>query len=141
MARGAVLCVKCGYNTATGKRTVAGRPAAIGKPKGDQWETPWYKTPYPYIGGVVLILAVLYFLGRDNPGMKLAFVGVAVLYVLTVHIIVTVAAFRTGIGTGFLTLCIPIFAIYFVFKISDNDTLKILYGFAIAMNIALRFIE
>jgi hypothetical protein len=141
LGRGAVLCTKCGYNLATGKRTVAGKPVAAGRPAADPWKTPWYKTAYPYVGVVVLILAVLYFLGRENPGLKLAFVGVAALYVLTVHIIVAVAAFRQGIGTGFLTLCIPLFAIYFVFKMNDNDTLQVLYGFAIVINIALKFIE
>jgi hypothetical protein len=141
LARGAVLCTKCGYNAATGKRTVAGRPVAAGKPAADPWHTPWYKTAYPYIGAVLVIMALLYFLGRDQPVFKLAFVGIAALYVLTVHIIVAVAAFREGVGTGLLTLCIPFFALYFVFKISDSDTLKILYGFAVVVNIALRFIE
>jgi len=134
------LCTQCGYNVATGKRTVAGRRAAPGKPKADAWETPWYRTAYPYIGVVLAILALFYFLGRQNPVFHLALLGVAILYVFTVHIIVVVAAFRVGIGTGFLTLCIPFFAIYFVFKMNDNDTLKILYGTAILINIALRFV-
>jgi hypothetical protein len=120
---------------------VAGKVVAAGRPGADPWKTPWYKTAYPYIGAVVLILAVLFFLGRENPAIKLAFVGVVALYVLAVHIIVAVAAFRDGIGTGFLTLCLPFFAIYYVFKMNDNDTLKLMYGFAIALNIALRFIE
>jgi len=136
-----VLCTQCGYNLATGKRPVAGKPAALGKPTADAWATPWYKPPYPYIGGVLLILGILYFLGRSNPGMKLAFIGVAVLYALVAHIIVTVAAFREGIGTGFLTLCIWIYAVYFVFKINDDDNLKILYGAAIVINLALRFVD
>ena len=120
---------------------VAGKVVPAGKPASDPWETPWYKTAYPYIGAVVLVLAVLFFLGRENPSIKLAFVGVAALYVFTVHIIVAVAAFRDGIGTGFLTLCIPLYAIYYVFKVSESDMLKVLYGFAIALNISLRFIE
>ena len=141
LPRGAVLCTQCGYNLATGRRIVAGKPAAPGKPAASQWEVPWYKTAYPYVGAVVVVMATLYFLGRENPGMKLAFVGVAALYVLTTHIIVAVAAFRQGIGMGFLTLCIPFFALYFVFKVSDSDTLKILYGFAVLLNIALKFID
>src|SRR5712691_4482889 len=32
LPRGAVLCTNCGYNLATGQRTVAGRQAALGKP-------------------------------------------------------------------------------------------------------------
>src|SRR5437867_12035140 len=32
LPRGAVLCTSCGYNLATGKRIVAGQPAALGRP-------------------------------------------------------------------------------------------------------------
>ena len=141
MGRGAVLCTHCGYNLAKGKRTVAGKTVGPGKPAVTQWEVPWYKTVYPYLGAVVLLMALLYALGRENPGMKLAFVGVAALYVLTTHIIVTVSAFREGAGTGFLTLCVPFYALYYVYKVSESDTLQILYGLAIVLNIALRFIE
>src|SRR5512138_2707025 len=58
MARGAILCTQCGYNTATRQRTVAGRPAPLGKPTAASYETPWYATSYPYVGAVVVILAV-----------------------------------------------------------------------------------
>jgi hypothetical protein len=141
LARGAVLCTKCGYNLVTKQRTVAGRPAAPGKPAADQWEVPWYKTPYPYVGALVVAMGTLYFLGRQNPPFMMAFVGIGALYTLTAHIIVAVAAFKEGIGTGFLSLCIPIYALYFVFRVSDSDSLKILYGVAFVVNIVLRFIE
>jgi hypothetical protein len=45
-----------------------------------------------------VVLGVLYFLGRQNPGIMLAFLGAAALYSLTAHIIVVVAAFREGVG-------------------------------------------
>ena len=141
LPRGAILCINCGYNLKTGQRMVAGRPAAPGKPSGDQWETPWYKTAYPYVGLLIVALGLFYLLGRGNPAMMLAFVGTAVLYSLTVHIIVIVAAFRESAGTGFLTLCIPIYAIYFVFKVSDNDTLKILYGVAVLAELSLGLVD
>ena len=70
----------------------------------------------------------------------LAFMGVAVLYYIAVKIIVLVAAFKESVGTGFLTLCIPLYAIYFVFKINDSDTLKLLYGVAALILFSLRFI-
>jgi predicted anti-sigma-YlaC factor YlaD len=141
LSRGAVLCTACGYNLATGQRTVAGRPAALGKPAAPQYDAPWYKTVYPYLGFVVVVLGVLYFLGRGNPAMMLAFLGTAVLYSVTAHIIVVVAAFRESVGTGFLTLCIPFYALYFVFKVSDSDTLKLLYAVAVVINISLRFLK
>ena len=140
LPRGAVLCTACGYNLATGQRTVAGRPAALGKPAAPKYDAPWYKTAYPYLGAVFLLLGVLYFFGRENPDIMLVFVGVAALYCLTVHIIVAVAAFRESVGKGFLTLCVPFYALYFVFKVSESDTLKVLYGSAVLLNIALRFL-
>jgi hypothetical protein len=69
----------------------------------------------------------------------MAFLGLAVLYTLGAHIMVVIAAFKESVGTGFLSLCIPIYAVYFVFKVSDNDTLKVLYGLAVLIDISLRF--
>lgn len=140
MARGAVLCVKCGYNTATGQRTVAGKPAKPGKPAKDQWEKPWYKTAYPYVGAIVAILAVLFFLGKDNPTAQMAFGAVILLYLFGTHILVAVSAFQEGALIGFATLCIPLFAIYYVFKMNDDDTLKILYGIALLIRFSTWFI-
>jgi len=141
LPRGAVLCTQCGYNLVTKQGLVAGQPAAPSKPVANRWETPWYKTAYPYVAALIVVLAILYFLGRGTPAVMLAFVGVAALYSLAAHIIVVVAAFKEGVGTGFLTLCIPIYALYFVFKVQDNDTLKIIYGVAVLINIAMRFVE
>jgi hypothetical protein len=56
----------------------------------------------------VLILVLLYVLGRGNPSIMGAFVGVILIYHVLVHVIVVVAAFQEGAGTGFLTLCIPL---------------------------------
>jgi len=140
LPRGAALCTQCGYNVVTGQRTVAGRPAALGKPTSPNYETRWYQTPYPYLAVVVMVLAVLYFLGKQNPPMMLVFIGTALLYVFVAHIMVVVAAFRESVGTGFLALCIPLYALYFVFKVSDNDSLKIIYAGAILVNISLRFL-
>jgi hypothetical protein len=142
LARGAVLCVNCGYNLTTKQRTVAGRPAAMGKPSSPSGATPWYLSPWPYLGVVIALLGVFYYLGRENPPMMLGFAAVALVYILGVHIITTVHAFSNeGIGTGFLTLCIPLYAIYYVFKVCDSDTLKVLYGFSILLNIGLRVLS
>jgi hypothetical protein len=119
----------------------AGRPMALGKAAATQWETPWYKTPWPYVGALALVLGGLYLMGRENPAMMLAFVGVAALYSFAVHIIVVVTAFKEGAGTGFLALCIPFYALYFVFKVCENDTLKVLYSIALILNFALRFLD
>src|SRR5262245_29752947 len=44
LPRGAVLCTRCGYNLATGQRTVAGRPAPKGRTMAPSGDTPFYKT-------------------------------------------------------------------------------------------------
>jgi hypothetical protein len=141
LARGAVLCVNCGYNLSTGQRTVAGRPAAMGKPVAPQYGTPWYKTAYPYIGSIVVLLGILYFFGKNNPVIMLAFLVTALVYSLAIHIIVLVAAFQESVGTGFMALCIPFYAIYFVFKVHEGETLKILYGTAMLINLAIKFMD
>jgi hypothetical protein len=135
-----VLCTNCGYNLTTGQRLVAGHVVAPGKPSSTQWETPWYQTPWPYLGLLAVVLGIFYLLGRENPAMMLAFLGTAALYSLTIHIIVIVAAFREGVGSGFLTMCVPFYSLYFVFKVNDSDTLKVLYGVAAIINLVLRFL-
>jgi hypothetical protein len=139
LPRGVVLCTRCGYNQATGQRTVAGRLARPGEPITSPGESPWYKTAPPYVGALVVVLGVLYYFGRENPTVMLAFLGVAALYSLTAHIMVVIAAFQESVGTGFLTLCIPFYGLYYVFKVSDSNTLKLLYSVAVIINIALRF--
>jgi hypothetical protein len=140
LPRGAVLCTVCGYNLATRQRTVAGRPAALGRPTAAAPEAVWYKTPYPYLGLLMVVLGLLYWLGQTNPFMKLAFIGVAALYTFGMHIMVAISAFRESAGTGLMALCIPFYAVYYVFKVSEDQTLQLLYGVAFLLNIILRFI-
>jgi hypothetical protein len=118
---------------------VAGRVVPPGFPK-QKGETPWYKTAPPYILVVILLLAGLYILGRSSPPMMLAFIVVVALYCLTVHLIVVVAAFHDGAGQGFLTLCIPLYALYYVYKVNESSTLQMLYGSAVILNVILRFL-
>jgi len=131
LARGASLCTNCGYNLITRQRTVAGRPAALGKPRVHSGEAPWYLTPWPYLGVIALLVGVFYFLGRQNSAFYAGIALVLVLYMIITTILVLVAAFRDSVATGFMTLCIPLYVFYFVFKVNENDTLKVLYGFNI----------
>jgi len=103
-------------------------------------EVPWYKTAYPYIGLLIIVLGVLYYGGKTNPSLMLIFVAVLALYCVGVHILVVVSAFKETVGTGFLALCLPFYAIYYVFKVSENPTLQALYSSAVIINIILRFL-
>src|SRR5205807_4914934 len=122
LPRGAVICTRCGYNLATKKRTVAGRVVPMGAAMAPSGEVPWYKTAYPYIGVLVLLLGLLYYGGKTNRSLMVIFIAVLVLYCLGVHILVVISGFKESVGTGFLTLCLPFYAIYYVFKVSENPT-------------------
>jgi len=97
-------------------------------------------TPWPYIGVVVLLVGLFYFLAQQNSAFYLGIAAVLLLYWLTTTIILLIAAFKESVATGLMTLCIPFYAFYFVFKVNDNDTLKILYGFNIVIGLCFRFI-
>jgi hypothetical protein len=140
LPRGAVICTRCGYNLATKTRTVAGRAVPPGTAMAPKTDAPWYKTAPPYIIAVVLVLGGLYMAGRNSPPMMLAFVAILAVYCLGVHILVVVAAFQEGMGQGFLTLCIPLYALYYVYKVSESSTLQLLYSSAVVINIILRFL-
>jgi DNA-directed RNA polymerase subunit RPC12/RpoP len=141
LARGTVLCTKCGYNLVTKQRLGAGQVAAAKRGKAGVGEEKWYATAYPYIGVVLVILAALYFLGKENASMQMAFLGVAALYYVVVQIMVLVAAFRHSVGTGFLTLCVPFYGVYFVLKVSESPALKALYASAIGVGLSLKFLR
>jgi len=139
LASGAVLCTQCGYNVRTGQRMpsrpVTGKPArrAAATPHG----TDWFRTPYPYLAMFVAGMSVLFFFARNNQAALLAYLGVCVLYIFTVHIVMLVCAFRASIGQGFLCLCIPFYALYFVFKQSESSLLMAFYGVAMLLNFSL----
>ncbi|MEY4384749.1 MAG: hypothetical protein RLY20_32 [Verrucomicrobiota bacterium] len=137
MPRGAVLCTSCGYNTVTRQRVRTGSAAAAIASSG---EAKWYQTPWPYIGLTVVLIGLFYALGKVNPAFYLGIAGTLGIYFLVVEILMLISAFKEGVGTGLLCLCIPIYALYYVFKVSENDTLKILYGFNVIIWIALKFI-
>jgi len=123
----------------TRQRTVAGRPAALGKPQVQSGEAPWYKTPWPYVGAAVLLVGIFYLLGKQNPAFYLGMAAVLIIYYLTTTILVLIAAFKESVATGFLTLCFFPYALYFVFKVNDDDTLKILYAFNVVIIICIKF--
>jgi hypothetical protein len=101
--------------------------------------TIWYKTVYPYLGAYLLLMAVTYLMAPGNPGMALTFIGLFLLYFLTVHITTTVFAFKDdGVAKGFLCLCIGIYAIYYVLKVSERTYLKVLYSVLVVLGIASR---
>ena len=133
LAPAAILCVHCGFNLRTGQRPQSRSASTPGRaPARDAW----WRSSNLYLGLLVAILIVLYCFARSSEGALFGFVALQLLFTLTVQIIVIVAAFREDAGTGFLTLCIPFYAIYFVFSKSESPLLKKLYTTAIIANLA-----
>jgi hypothetical protein len=138
----AIMCVKCGTNLKTGqKMNIPGaRPGARPATRPPAAPSVWYKTPYPYLGLYMLLLVGTYFMASGNPAMKLTFIGALLLYLIGSHIAVTVCAFKDdGIGKGFLCFCIGIYAVYYVFKVSERPFLKVLYGISCLLGLAAKF--
>jgi len=119
----------------------AGQPAGLVKVAARQSAALWYTNPYAYVGVLMVVLAILYGLGRNHSAVMQAFAVIAIAYIVIVHIIVLIAAFQEGIGTGFLTMCVPFFAVYVVYFVVGNRTLKVLYGAALLLSVALRLLD
>jgi len=135
------MCVKCGTNLKTGQKMARpGMPAAGIKPqRAPAGPSVWYKTVYPYLGAYLLLMAVTYLMAPGNPLMGLAFAGLFLLYIFAVHITTAVFAFKDdGVGKGFLCLCIGIYALYYVLKVSERSYLKVLYGVVAVLGLASR---
>jgi hypothetical protein len=142
LPRGAVLCTRCGFNLATGQRTVAGRPAPRGRAMAPRGDTKWYKTSYPYLGAFALVMLTLLLVGRtgskDGPNLAIiAYLGLGILFYAGVRMMTVVLAFKDGAGTGFLCLCLEFYAIRWVYSESENSFLKASYPLAILLALLL----
>ncbi len=88
----------------------------------------------------MVLLVATYFMAPGNPVMALAFLALLLLYLVGIYITTAVFAFiDDGAGKGFLCLCIGIYAVYYVTKISERSYLKVLYGIAAVLGLAARF--
>ena len=141
MAGGAVLCTQCGYNAKTGKRSAAAVAEPVGaarKATGSRTgggvselvTKPWFA--FVAITGLFVVLSLL---SRGNESMAALCGGLLGLSNLVISIVILVCAFQSGIGTGFLTLCVPFYVIYFVFVVNDNSLVKVLFGASLASSL------
>lgn len=112
LPRGAVICTHCGLNRATGKKMVKGRLQA---PEETGVAPKWYQTPYPYIGTVLVMLAVLAPLGRSSPYCQSATFLLLVTYLLVVRIILIREAYEWGLFHAFLIFVFPSYIVFLFF--------------------------
>jgi hypothetical protein len=146
----AMICTLCGTNLETGQRIQQKPPTPSKKPGAKRSKArsaagedgPWYKTPYPYLGLFVAIVGALYYFGRESPGAMIGFALALLAYILVSHIIVVVVAFKDeGVVSGLLCLCIPLYAAYYVFFRSENQTLQAIYGVSVVIALIFRFLN
>ena len=135
--RGVVVCTRCGYNMSTGRRAPAPKVVAAAKPKkAPKSRSESRSAAATEVGTVVgalgvglpvLILGGLFLMAMQNPEGALLYFAVQGLYAVVVAILVLVAAFRHSVGTGFMTLCVPFFALYFVYSVNQSPGLKLMF--------------
>jgi hypothetical protein len=126
LPRGAQICRNCGLNLATGRpaaHAMAGTRTAARLRK-----SKWYESPYPYIGGVLLVLAVFDFLGQRNPVLKGVSGAMTILYMLVVTIVVLRAAKEEGLVHALLIWLIPPYARYFLLAVNKDKSLIALWA-------------
>ena len=129
---GAILCTSCGMNLRTGKKV---QPQTAASP-----------SPRPLgsgigrvhkIGiGLLLFFGALFGLAFTNQTIAWAYHAVQLLFGLVVGIMVIVNAFQESAGQGFLTLCVPCYALYFVYARCESALIKWLFTIAILTRVA-----
>lgn len=134
----AKLCTECGYDLVTGQRlqmqtqsAPPPRPGAFPPAPAPTRKKPLASeglNPNIVAGVIVLVLGVLYALARSNPEMALVYVAVQGIYSLVIAVMVLIKAFQESTGTGFMTLCIPCYILYFVYGLSESPMLKALFS-------------
>lgn len=131
---GSVLCMNCGYNQKGGKQV----STKVGKPKkvrdddsgGGPGIANLIKNPLvvsaTYVITMLLMMLALK-ASPDNVAVGGIFALVYLLMSLSIGIGILIDAFRESIATGFLTLCIPFYILYFVFGVSESAWVKYMF--------------
>lgn len=114
---GGALCTNCGFNTATGGRLAVKQVREKRDWSGTTGAMGWLINP----GVAALVALALYglamALAMGHPNRAdggVVFSAWHLPFSLGVSIFVLVLAFRESVGTGFLTLCVPCYVLYFL---------------------------
>lgn len=140
------VCKACGHDTRphtptpiTPKKAAAAAGPGAGGGGAAAMSLPNFLQS-PKIVGLIQagLLLGLFALAKSSAGLFPLYMLVACVYGIGVGLWALVAAFRTSVGTGFLTLCVPFYAFYFVYAKSGNPFLQGSYTVAIISMILLR---
>ena len=88
-----------------------------------------------------IFFGIFYVIALMSEEVAIGFVLVQSLFSLAVGVLVLVFAFRESIATGFLTLCVPCYSLYFVFAVCENQFVKWLFLLSILTSIAGLFLN
>lgn len=139
---GAVLCTNCGYQTTTGRHLEAKTIKAKHETSREIGGLVGLLRSPPGVALVALIFFGIFFvLARSDESIAAGYLLVQGFFGLAVGVTVLVLAFREGIGTGLLTLCLPFYSLYFVFAVCDNQHVKLLFPLSILASVAGYFLD
>lgn len=136
VADGTVICTSCGYNTQTGQRLSV---KTVKAPRESSFELSGMLGlvlgPYGVALIIGALMAVLFAVAQGDETKVFAYLALDGLFALAIGVVTLIFAFRESAGTGFLTLCVPCYAVYFIYGVSDNSYLRILFPLSILMRI------
>ncbi len=132
---GARICVSCGLDIATGKKKkMAKARKAKAKGGGSASSGEGIVSQSWFLGACATVFFVVFALiARGNPDMEVAYSGVAMLFAAGIGIWVLISAFGESTTHGILCLCLPIYSLYYVLAVNNDNRLKLAYA---AANIA-----
>lgn len=137
MSADAVVCMQCGYNAQTGRKMKT-RTIKTRQPKEKKESRLAQSGAQGALVAFVLgtIVAVGLTVGAwNNVNMLMVAGGVLGLFSFVSGIAIIVTAFMDSIAQGFLTMCIPFYAIYWVFFRSENFGIMALFGLNIVVTV------
>jgi len=157
LPEGAILCTACGFNLTTGERLagvdeappvirpLAGAPSAgvdagVGPRKERKTKAKrrtsdegggigeQLKRPFMFFVVPTIFFGVFVALAWSDEDIALWFTLVQSAFGFGIGVWTLVKAFQEGATTGLLCLCVPFYAIYFIYFVNDDPHLKALFG-------------
>lgn len=137
----AVVCMGCGFNSDLGRRMgeaqyeeapSASRTTASGKQSTGRASSRstggagFMSGGKEWLAGAIpaAIFLVLFLVAKSNPDTAIIFHGLQSLFGIGVGLCLLVTAFGESAGQGFLCLCVPFYALYFVYGRQESVLLK-----------------
>ena len=93
---------------------------------------PWFAFVLP-----AAILGLLFASGYKNPDHIKLFLMAQFVFSVVVGLLILIEAFRDGLGTALLTLCLPFYVLYYVLSVNENAHIKALFAVSLLSNLAV----